>query len=490
MVRSGAEYIEGLKDGRRVYLNGEIVTDVTEHPAFQGVIRSIANNYDFVREPENMKGMTFTSPKTGEPVNMMYLIPKSKEDLAKRRIAIRKSMENSFGLVGRGPEHVAAFMAGWAGRSDVFGSEDDRFAQNVVNFYEKARDEDLFLTYAIVPPQIDRSKPASQQEDPYLYAGVCEEKEDGIVIRGAQMLATGAVVADYLILSYIQPLPEGDDNYAINVAIPMSAPGLKIMSRKSYAASANSVFDYPLSSQFDETDSLVIFDDVFVPWEHVFAYKNRGIVADQWNKTPAHLLGNNQAQIRLATKLDFLVGLASKMTKMNRSWHAPAVKGVLGELSAYASIIQGLVYGQEQNAEIDEYGIAWPGRSECFAIMVIQSELYPKMLHMVRDLAGGGVLQLPSSVEDFLNPEMRADIDRYVQSPGVSSVERVKLLKLVWDLIGSEFASRHQQYEMFYVGAPFVVKMRMFQIYDWSRGEALADRALDMYDLEGLKEER
>jgi 4-hydroxyphenylacetate 3-monooxygenase len=486
MTRSGLDYINGLRDGRQIYLDGEVISDVTTHPAFTGVIRSIANTYDFNNDEANRAIATYPSPTTGEPVNLSYLIPRSGEDLARRRVALRKSMERTFGLVGRGPEHVASFLAGWAGRADIFAKSGQRYADNIVAFYEHARDNDLFCTYAIVPPQIDRSKPAHQQEDPHLYAGVKEEREDGIVITGAQMLATGAVVADYVILSYIQPLPEGDEDYAISVAVPLGAPGLRVLSRRSYAAGANSVFDYPLSKQFDETDSLVVFDDVFIPWKHVFAYRDRQLVADQWNKTPAHLLGNNQAQIRLATKLDFLTGMASKLTKMTRTYNAPAVKGALGELAAYTSLIHGQIYAQEQNAEIDEMGVAWPARAECFAVMVIQSELYPKMLHMVRDLAGGGLIQLPSSVEDFLNPKTRADLERYVQSPGVESAERVKLLKLVWDLVGSEFASRHQQYEMFYVGAPFVVKMRMFQVFDFDRGEDLVDRALAGYDMNGF----
>ncbi|WGW11692.1 4-hydroxyphenylacetate 3-hydroxylase N-terminal domain-containing protein [Saxibacter everestensis] len=486
MTRSGTDYINGLRDGRQVYIDGELVSDVTTHPGFTGVIGTIAELYDFTNDEANRADMTYPSPITGEPVSLSYLIPRSSEDLKRRRIALRKSTERSFGLVGRGPEHVASFLAGWAARSDIFARSGQRYADNITAFYEYARDNDLFCTYAIVPPQIDRSKPAHQQEDRYLYAGVKEEREDGIVISGAQMLATGAVVADYIILSCIVPLVEGDEDYAISVAVPLSAPGLRVLSRRSYASAATSVFDYPLASQFDETDSLVVFDDVFVPWKHVFVYRDRKLVADQWNETPAHLLGNNQAQIRFTAKLDFLVGLASKVTKMNRSDKAPPVKGALGELAAYASLIHGQVYAQENNVEIDERGVAWPARAESFAVMVIQSELYPKMLHMVRDLAGGGIIQLPSSVEDFQNPQSRADLDRYVQSPGVSSVERVKLLKLMWDLTGSEFASRHEQYEMFYAGAPFLVKMRMFQVYDFKRGEDLVDRALAGYDENGL----
>lgn len=269
--------------------------------------------------------------------------------------------------------------------------------------------------------------------------------------------------------------------------MPLGAPGLKIISRRSYAEGATSVFDYPLSSQFDETDALVVFDDVMVPWDHVFVYRDRDTLRSQWTKTAGHALGNNQAQTRFWTKLDFLAGLAYKVAEMNGSVANPAVKGALGEIAAQAAMVQALVLAQEKHAAVDAAGVAWPGLAECFAGMTLQSRDYPHLLTMVRDLCGGGLIQLPSAAEDYANPELSAVLDRYVQSPGYESVERVKLLKLVWDMVGSEFASRHQQYEMFYAGAPFLVKMRMFDSYDFAGATALADSALGRYDLGGLR---
>lgn len=485
MTRSGKDYIEGLRDGRRVFIDGEYVSDVAAHPAFAGAVRSIAKVYDLAHDPANREVMTFPSPTTGDPVNLSFLIPRSEDDLHRRRIALRRSAETTAGLMGRGPEHVAGFLAGWAGRADVFAEGGERFGRHITAFYEHVRDRDLYCSYAIVPPQIDRSKPAHQQADPYLYAGVKEEREDGIVLAGAQMLGTGAAISDYLILSCIVPLREGDENYAISVAIPLGAEGLKVYSRRGYAEAATSMFDYPLASQFDETDALIVLDDVFVPWERVFAFRNREVVSGSWNRTPAHLLGNNQAQIRFSVKLDLLTGLANRVAAMNGSDTFPPVRGTLGQLAAHASMVSGLVAAQEQECEIDEHGVAWPGRASNFAVQTLQSEFYPKLLQMVRELCGGGVIQLPSGVGDYDNPEAAADLARYVQSPGWSSIERVKLLKLVWDLVGSEFAGRHEQYEMFYAGAPFLVRTRMAQVYDFAAADDLVDRVMGTYDRSG-----
>ncbi len=486
MTRSGKEYIAGLSDGRRVFIDGQYVSDVASHPAFAGAAASIASVYDFANAPENRSVMTFGSPATGDPVNLSFLIPRSEDDLRRRRIALRRSAEVTVGMMGRGPEHVAGFLAGWAGRRDVFAEGGERFAENVTNFYNYVRDNDLYCTYAIVPPQIDRSKPAHEQSDPHLYAGVKEKRPDGIVIAGAQMLGTGAAISDFIILSCISPLGPGDEDYAVSVAVPIGSPGVKVYSRRSYAAAASSVFDYPLATRFDESDALIVFDDVFVPWQLVFIFRDRKVTADQWNRTPAHLLGNNQAQIRFSVKLDLLTGLAMRIAEMNGVAQFPPVRGALGEIAAYASLVSGLVYGQEQNCELDEHGVAWPGRAESFALMTLQSDFYPKILTMVRDLCGGGIIQLPSSVADYGNAEAAADLTRYVQSPGYPSKERVKLLKLAWDLVGSEFAGRHTQYEMFYAGAPFVVRSRMAQVYDFTGAASLVDYALSGYDEKGV----
>ena len=489
MPRTGTHYLDGLRDGRAVFIDGERVDDITTHPAFRESTRSVARLYDIASDPANADVMTAESPYGGDPINVIHLIPRSREDLNVRRRGLRKWSESTFGTMGRSPDHVAAFFAGFAGNAGVFGRAGKQYAENVLNFHRKMCEEDLYLAYTIVPPQIDRSKPASEQADPHLYAGVKEERDDGIVVKGAQMLGTGAALADYIHLSTIFPLRPGDENYAISVVIPVAAPGVQIYSRRSYAEGATSVFDYPMSSRFDETDSLVVYDDVFVPWEHVFVYRDIDLTAAQWWETSSHVLGNLQAQIRFSTKLDFLTGIAHRVAEMNGIAALPPVQSSLGELAAHTSMVSGLVQGAEQNCQIDGEGVAHPGHAETYANMTLQSELYPKVLGMIRELCGGGLIQLPSSVEDLKSAEVAPVLERYVQSPGVTSEERVKLLKLAWDMVGSEFASRHLQYEMFYAGAPFVVKMRMFKNYDFERADQLVDAALAGYDLDGFKDE-
>jgi len=483
-LRTGSEYLKSLDDGRAVFVGGERVANVAAHPAFREAARSVARLYDIAALPENRERMTFPSPKTGEPVLRAFQIPKTHADLRARRLFSETWAEATFGLMGRTPDHVAGFFAGYAARPDIFAAAGQTFADNLVAFYEHMRDHHLYVAYAIVPPQIDRSKPAHRQSDPTLYAGVVKERDDGIVIAGAQQLATGGAIADDIHLSCIHPLQPGDENYANCLAVPVNAPGVKLYPRRPFALAATNAFDYPLSSRFDESDSYVVFDNVFVPWERVFIYRNVEISRDQWWKTPSHVYGNHQAQTRYVTKLRFMAGLAKRMNELTGNEANPAVQIMMGELAALVSIYESMLLAHETVATTDETGVLWPSRTTLYSAMALQSELNGRMLEIIRELAGSAMITLPSSAEDFVNPETAHDIGRYMCSASTDAKSRVALMRLMWDFIGSEFGSRHQQYEKFYGGASFLVKQNVYRNFDFKRATALVDAALNLPPLE------
>src|SRR3954470_10033550 len=437
-LRTGSEYLRSLNDGRQVFLDGECVADVSRHKAFSEAARSVARLYDIAAEPANRELMTFASPKTGAPVLRAYQIPRTHADLRARRLFSEKWAEATFGLMGRTPDHVAGFFCGYAAVPSVFAAGGKAFADNVVSFYEKMRDEHLYLAYAIVPPQIDRSKPAHKQSDPTLHAGVVKERDDGIVISGAQQLATAGPFSDYVYLSCIHPLQPGDENYANGLVIPINAPGLKLYPRHAFAATATNSFDYPLSSRFDETDSFVVFENVFIPWEHVFIYRNLEICRDQWWKTPSHLYGNHQAQVRYVTKLRFMIGLAKAMNQITGNDANPAVQTEMGGLASIVSIYENMLLSHETVATMDADGVLWPSKTALYSAMALQSELNGRMLEIIRELAGSAMVTLPSSVGDFENPAMAQDIERYMRSASTDARKRMAVLRYAWDLIGSE----------------------------------------------------
>jgi 4-hydroxyphenylacetate 3-monooxygenase len=475
-MRSGADYAAGLSDGRAVYLDGKLVEDVRTHPAFAGPIEVIADTYDHVgADAED----AYVDPKSGETFSGMWRIPHSAADLTERRHTHERWAKPSFGLMGRTPDHVASLLTAFAASNEVFGRAGERFAQNVVAFYEKARAEDLYVAYAIVPPQVDRSKPAHQQPEPFLYAGVSEERADGIVLRGAQMIGTSAVMADWLLITYVVPLQNGDEDYAISCVMPVNAPGLRIYPRRPYTTIANREFDYPLSSRFDEFDSMIVLDDVFVPWEHVFVYRDVALTREQFTHTGAHLLANFQALSRFQVKLRFASGLAMRLAKLHGIDRLPPVQGQLGGgIATIASQLEGLMLAAEANPKVTD-ALAIPSEQFVYTGMSLQRQLVVDLMRWMRELGGGSFIAVPSSEESFLSPETAAHTERYYQSVGTSARDRVRLLKLMWDFVGTEFAGRQLQYEMFYSAAQHVADARVYHAYNWDIGLEMVDRALE-----------
>ena len=474
-MRTGADYVAALADDREVYLDGERVHDVAGHPGFSGAIGVVADAYDAARADP---GGSWAHPGSGETYSGMWRIPRDADDLRARRAVHELWAGASYGLMGRTPDHVASLLSAFAGSTDVFADGAGGHPDNVVSFYERARREDLYVAYTIVPPQVDRSKPAHQQPEPFLYAGAAEEREDGIVVRGAQMLGTAAAMADWLLLTYIVPLQAGDEDYAISCVMPIATPGLRIYPRRPYSAIANTEFDYPLSSRFDEIDCLVVFDDVFVPWEHVFVYRDIALTRDQFMQTGAHLMANFQSLSRFCVKLRFACGLALRLAQLHGIDKLPPVKGQLGSgVATIASQLEGLVVAAESSPQMRN-GVAIPNRRFVYTGMSLQRQLVVDLMRWLRELAGGSFIAVPSSHHSFTSPATADDTKRYYRSATASAEERVRLLKLMWDFVGTEFAGRQLQYEMFYSAAQHVSDARVFDAWDWEGSLEMVDHAL------------
>ncbi|OWP56845.1 MAG: 4-hydroxyphenylacetate 3-hydroxylase [Thermoplasmatales archaeon B_DKE] len=479
-MRNGNDYLDSLGK-REVYINGEKVSDVRKSPSFKGILGTLKKLYDFSYDPENH--MQFTT-EWGTRGNIIYNIPKSYEDMRQRHEAIKAWAQITMGFVGRSPDHVGSFLAGFAANSSVFDRDKRKFSSNVIRHYRNLVDTDVYFSYAIIPPQVDRSKKAHELPDKRIQVSVVEEREDGIVVRGSQMLATGAAVADVLFVSCIPPLSEGDEDYALSFVVPVGAKGLKLYCRSPYETGKSSVFDYPMSTRFDESDATVVFDDVFIPWEDIFAYRDVKLLQAQFFETPAHIYGNNQAQVRLAVKLRFISGLAASVSRMNGTDRIQGVLERLGELASLASIVEGMALASETTGSVMDRGYFVPNPRFLYGPMGLQAEIYPRAIGILRELSGAGVLQLPSTINELNNPETMKDLSKYIRSTDFDTVSRTKLFKLVWDVIGSEFAGRHLQYEMFYAGAPYVSRMYAYRNFDYQSATDAVKKFMSEYGLE------
>ena len=489
MSKTGKQHLKSLRDGREVYLNGKKIDDVTKHPAFKNAVAATANLYDFQSDPENIEYMTFESPTSKKRVNRCWQLTKSYDELVLRRKAISSWAKLSAGWLGRSPDHIASSMVGQVMGLDVFENHSPDRAKALLDYFNWVRDQDHYMTYVIINPQANRNKNISEQKDEFLATAVVDEDSEGITVRGGKMLGTGSIMANEILFANIQPLMPGEEKYAISFAIPMNTKGLKIMSRKSYEETATSTYDYPLSSRFDENDALIYCDDVKVPWERVFIYKDTDTARAQFQDTYAHYMQNYQSQIRLMIKMQFQIGVARRICETIGTLNMPSVSEKLGQMAAQAAMVEGLVYGMESGGGYYN-GYYVPDRNLMYTAQVLTQQLYPEFITSMREIAGGGLIMLPSSVKDFENPEIARYIHATQNSAVGTSEEKVKFMKLAWDAIGSEFASRHTQYEMFYAGAQFVTRGHALRTYDWNRSKILVDDILNSYNLEDMFEEK
>lgn len=479
MLKTGSEHLESLRDGRKIYVGNERVTDVTTHPAFRMGAQSIADIYDMKCATENRDLMTFE--EDGERYSGYFLRAQSKADLEFRYGVHRAIADRTYGMFGRSPDHVSSFVTGMSLAPEVFG----KYSKNLTAYYEHLRKNDIYAVYAVIPPQAGRNpEPYRKLNIPVPTLRVVREDDDGVVISGQKMLATGAAYANEIWLGNITPLAPDQAEQSITCAIPCNAPGLEMWSRKPMGRDAQSDFENPLGYRYDETDSMLLCHEVKVPWEKVFVHNDATLARQIYVDTAGHTYGNHQSNVRFHSKLQLIVGVASKIVKASGADQVPAVREVLGKLAAWESMLQGNIMGQIQGAE------QWPNdgywcfnRRFVYAALNWCTENHSAIVDQLRELCGGSVFQMPADISVMADPEMRASFEKYWTTPQSAAVDRMKLYKLAWDLTGSEFAGRNQQYEKFYAGASFVVRNYNYMHTDWTQLEGVADQLLSSYDV-------
>ena len=261
--------------------------------------------------------------------------------------------------------------------------------------------------------------------------------------------------------------------------MPCNAKGVSLWSRKPFAPPARSEFEAPLNFRFDEADAMVMFDNVKVPWERVFVHDDPALSRGLYIETAAHSYGNHHSNVRLLVKMQFLVGLASRIAQANGAAEVPAVRETLGRLASLEALLEAIVAGQIEAAE------EWPvpgyvtfNRRMMYAGLNWGVENYSAMIDCVRELCGGGMLQMPADGSVLEDAWLGEQFRTYWQTPHMSALDRMKLFRLAWDIVGSEFAGRHLQYEKFFPGASFVVRNHNYREAPWDKWHAVVDGIL------------
>ncbi|MGP0088864.1 MAG: 4-hydroxyphenylacetate 3-hydroxylase family protein [Xanthobacteraceae bacterium] len=482
MLRTGENYLASLRDGRRVYIGGELVTDVTKHPAFRNTARSFARIYDRKRESENLGVMSFA--EDGERFTSWFLLPKSRADLEQRAECHRRVAEWSHGLLGRSPDHVPAFIGGMAMAPELFDAARAGFGQNVIDYFDYLRRGDLFACYLVLTPQGSR--------DPKMYTdtgtvnpalAIVAEDSEGIVVSGLKLLGTSAVFSDEAWIGSMIPLGPDQANEAVTFAVPINHPGVQIWVRESFELNAENRVDHYFASQFDESDGVMVFDNVRIPWNRIFCHRDVPLMRDMYFKTPAHVMGNHQSNWRFIEKLKLMVGIAHKACEMAGVIGIPAIQQTLGKLAAAEASLLGLLAGQIDQFQTLPNGYIHVNRRFLYAALQWCANNYQQIAEEVRALMGSGPFLLPADTSVFANPETRRTFEKYWALPTTPADERYKFVKMAWDLLGSDFAGRHAQYEKFYGGPPHIMDLYSFFNCPWGERRAAVDRILDDMDI-------
>lgn len=487
---TGDEYLESLRDGRSVYIYGEKVEDVTRHPAFRNSARMIARMYDALHAPDAAERGLIVPTDTGNGgfTHAFFRAPSSVEDLVASRDAIAEWAKISYGWMGRSPDYKATFL-GTLGINDEYY---EPFDDNARRWYRESQERVLFWNHAIVNPPIDRDRPVDEVGDVAVHA--VRETDAGVYLSGAKVVATSAAISNVNFIAHAGP-PLTDPRYAIVCAIPMDSPGLTLICRPSYSVAAQATgapFDYPLSSRLDENDAILVLDEVFVPWENVFAYGDTAKVSGFLAQSGIDNRIMLQGCTRLAVKLDFLAGLYLKSLDMTGTAGFRGVQARLGEILAIRNLMWSTTEAMVRNPDPWLGGHVQPNRLAGTVYSWFAVSQHSRIREIVQEDLGSALIYLPSHADDFANEELRPYLDQYVRgSHGVDAVERVKVLKAMWDATGSEFASRHELYERNYQGTRENTRIKILKEME-RRGEterltAFADEFLSGYDLTGWR---
>ena len=465
-IRTGQQFLDKLNSMHpHLVIDGEVVSaNVTEHPAFTGLAHTYAHLFDLQHAPGFAERLTYASPTTGDPVNAAFLVPRTKEDLVKRREAMSVWARYSNGFLGRTGDYLNSALTALSAAKKFFAQADPVFGERIEAYYEFARENDLLATHTLIPPQANRSVSGSEQLGGQLAARVVEEREDGIVIHGARMLATIAPIADELLVfpsTLLRATPE-DAPYSFAFAIQNDAPGLRYLCRTGLYH-GGSHHDEPLASRFEEIDAVVVFDNVFVPNERVFMLGHPELCNQWYSETGAAALMTHQVVVRTLAKSEFFLGLASEIGAMIGIDGFQHIQEDLAELIRNVEIGKAFIVAAEAQAELSDDGVMlphWPTLNAARNWYPKVSQRYPEI---IRKFCASGLMGLPGEADLGV---AREDIDLYLQGKSLTGPERLRLFKLAYDASVTGFAGRQALYEYFFFGDPVRMAGALVNSYD------------------------
>jgi len=453
-ARSGTNYINSLRKLKaEIWIGGERVGDVTQHPALVRCARSIASLYDM--QLERPEAMTYRTDD-GDRVGLSFIQPASAQEVHKRGLMMKRWADFSGGMLGRTPDYLNAALAAMASARQFFAESDPRFSDNIVNYYLKARRFDWCATHTLVNPRASRAAGWAGGTDADLALRLLRKTDDGIIVGGCRMLATLAPLSEELLVfpSTVLKAEPAAEAFALAFAIPCNAPGLRFICRDPYDI-GRSHFDHPLASRFEEMDAVVIFNDVLVPWERVFLCGDVGRCDAMFTATDAVVQMMHQVAVKNVAKCEFVLGLSAKIAEASDAMALQHVQERLAEMIMTTETMRALLRAAEADAATNRWGVIVPARAPLDTARNLFPKLYPRMVEIIQLNSSSSLMATPSEA-DF-KAAIASDIERYLAAAKAPARERVALYRLAWDVACSAFGGRQVLYESFFFGDP--VKM-------------------------------
>jgi 4-hydroxyphenylacetate 3-monooxygenase len=478
MIRTGQQYRDSIRDGRQIWINGERVPDATIHPMFKPLVDIRARIHDMAHEPAHAATMTY-GDQSGALCSVGTKLPYTREDWHAKRAAVDAVLDEIGGIVTRvGDETVGEMWSLYDGQ-DVLNEVNPQFATNIRRHVERVVQEDPFHVSANTDPKGDRSK-RPQDQDPDMLLHVVKETDAGIIVRGAKYETAAA----YANQAFTKPTIAnwGDSqlsDYAVGFICDLSAPNLKFICRTGFAGRAP-LEDYPLSNRFDEVDTLLIFDNVLIPWDDVLFYRHTK--AATFIRATLHrysAFAFVQRNIRLA---DFLIGAALFNARQTGLEHQQAVQEKLALLACYREGINAHLTAAIATAVRSPEGLLMPNQSFLMTGRVLASSQLHQMMHIARELCGGQICVTPD-VATFRDPETAAWMEKfYTVNENWQAEDRRKLLAFARDLLNSDYAGHRLTFQLFAQSPPYANLAAVYRNFNWDESLRVVRKSAGLSD--------
>ncbi|MBV8575631.1 MAG: 4-hydroxyphenylacetate 3-hydroxylase family protein [Acetobacteraceae bacterium] len=478
MIRTGEQYRDSIRDGRRVWINGERVKDVTAHPMFRPLVDVRARIYDMQHDPRFADALSYRS-RADEVCAVTLKLPRTRADWRAKREAIEAVLNEIGGVVTRVGDETVGEMWSLFDGSDVLNEIDPQFSRNIARHIEAAHVRDVFHVSANTDPKGDRSK-RPQDQDPDMLLHVVKETDAGIVVRGAKYETAAA----YANQAFVKPTIAnwGDDklsDYAVGFIAPMGARGIKHICRSGFAG-RRAPADYPIANRFDEIDTLVIFDDVLVPWEDVLFYRHTRAAA--FIRGTLHRYSAFPYVQRIQFLADLMIGVALFNVRQTGLDKQQAVREKLAALAIYRETINAHLTASIAQAQPSPGGLLMPNQSLLYTGRVQACSQLPALMHLAGELCGGQICVTPDS-PSFSSPEIGPWLEKfYTVNEYWSAEDRRRLLAFARDLLNSDYAGHRLTFELFAQSAPFAHLNAVFNNFDFQSALQFTKGAADLSD--------